>query len=593
MSITDLLYQSDRRAYLARAIILWITCLFFPLAVYWGHPAPWLLLYFASGSICFLFAFYINNQFVKFILSLIPLLMLLLAPTIFAMGMEELEEVLLLVPLQFVLLYPGKLYINLILFILTPIYFLYRNEETLSAIFEDLAELIIVTFLAALLSFQFERLGKRMKIFRWNSYHDELTGFSNRRAFFEVINKKSSEQPKNDNASYLLFFDVLDFKSINDRFNIETGDNLLLNISSRLKDTIPRHTEIFHLLGNQFCIFIEDFTPQLLSEYSDKLINALRQPYLLGELTIDVNFLISGVQYPQDATNPSQLIRNANLVFHELKEKCKNRLQMFDANIGNKASERFSLLDTLKNNMTETDFSVFYQPQFDLNTGELISVEALVRWVHPSLGLQPPFTFISLAEETGLIQEIDMIVLKKACQFASSCLSNYNKKIKISTNLSVSNLKSANLINNVKSILENSGLDSSQLQLEITESELMLDAESSLDVLSQLKSIGVSIAIDDFGVKYSSFSYLKNIPADTLKLDRVFIKDLESNDRDRSIIRTIINLSHSLSMKTIAEGVETKGQLEFLEESGCDLYQGFLTCRPIPEEEFIEKYMRQ
>nr|WP_298136533.1 EAL domain-containing protein [uncultured Pseudomonas sp.] len=424
---------------------------------------------------------------------------------------------------------------------------------------------------------------------RYLSHYDELTGLANRTLFKERLHEASQRARQSGRSIALLHIDLDRFKLLNDSLGHETADQLLRQMSRRLTQAVSEADTIARLSSDEFAIILDSYgSLSSLARLASRLLTKLRMPMTAGgeELVISASLGISLL--PDNAREISALISQANMAMQHAKHLGGNTFQFFTDNLQACTLERLQLETQLRKAIDSDQLEVFYQPKLRLSDGSLNGAEALVRWRHPEMGLVPPNDFIGLAEETGLIAPIGEIVLRQACQQAREWQQQGLAEIRVSVNLSVHQLRQGNLVSLVRQILVETGLAPQFLELELTESQLLDNVESVISTFQQLRNLGVQLAIDDFGTGYSSLSYLKRFPVDCVKIDQTFIRDLSPGSEDAAITRAIIAMAHSLELKVVAEGVETREQLDFLKTQRCDEVQGFLISKPVPAQNFAQ-----
>jgi diguanylate cyclase (GGDEF)-like protein len=427
------------------------------------------------------------------------------------------------------------------------------------------------------------------------AYYDALTGLPNRRFFLQQLEQALVFADRNDRMLAVLFLDLDRFKLVNDTMGHGVGDLLLQDVAERLlrcvrrSDCLARAEEdgppplVSRLGGDEFTIMLSDIDHfQDVAKVARRILEAVSLPYNLEGQDIFVSTSIGISLYPFDACTAGELVRNADGAMYQAKEQGRNGYQIYDESMNAKALERIRLESQLHKALKEEEFVIFYQPQISLRTGEMVGIEALVRWRSAELGLVAPERFLPLAEEIGLVMQIDQWVMLNACRQHKRWLDDGLPPVTLAVNVSGQHFARNQLLETVRSILSQSGLDPEFLALELTEGVLMDHTEKTINTLLSLKQMGVRLAIDDFGTGFSSLSYLKRFPLDVLKIDRSFINDITSDPDDAAITLATIEIAHTLKLQVIAEGVETPEQLEFLIENGCDLYQGHLFSQPVP-----------
>jgi diguanylate cyclase (GGDEF)-like protein/PAS domain S-box-containing protein len=421
------------------------------------------------------------------------------------------------------------------------------------------------------------------------AFHDALTGLANRRLFKNKFEDALIRARDSGAEIGLLFLDLDRFKIINDSLGHSLGDLLLQKVADRLKFTLERENIICRQGGDEFLILLEGVSLDETLQAANRIIQSLAQPFRLMEHEVVITPSIGISRYPEHGDDPDSLIKNADIAMYDAKRQGKNNYQLYRVTPEEVTSGQLVLEQNLRKALENKEFVLHYQPQLDLKTGSMSGVEALIRWQHPTLGFISPSRFIPLAEETGLIVPIGEWVLRTACFQNKAWQQAGLEPVVVSVNLSIRQFFKPDLISTIKKILEETGLEPQYLELEITES-MTMNIESAIQIIHELKHLGVKVAIDDFGTGYSSLNYLKKLPIDRLKIDQSFVRDIEKISNDRDIVATIITMGHNLKMRVIAEGVESEEQLQFLNIHGCDEVQGYLISKPMPSEEFTREY---
>jgi diguanylate cyclase (GGDEF)-like protein len=380
----------------------------------------------------------------------------------------------------------------------------------------------------------------------------------------------------------VLFIDLDHFKDINDSLGHDTGDKVLIEVSRRMKEQMKKSDTLSRLGGDEFCLILNDIVN--IEDISDVIINKmkiLKHPIKIDGNLLHLSMSIGVSIYPNDGDTYLTLLKNADAAMYKAKANGRNTYCFYDETMTEKAHERLFLETALRNALEENELVVYFQPQIDAKKNKLVGMEALVRWKHPTMGIIYPDKFIPLAEATGLIVELDRIVMKKALmQFNKWKKDGYNPG-KLSLNLATKQLLEEDLIDFIKNLLNSKEYIYNNIEFEVTETQIMNKPEESIKVLQKISDLGISIAIDDFGTGYSSLAYLKRLPVNKLKIDRSFIKDLPVDAEDIAITKTIINLCNNLNLKVITEGVETEKQKNFVLKNGCKLIQGYFYSRPL------------
>ncbi len=429
---------------------------------------------------------------------------------------------------------------------------------------------------------------------RYLSHYDELTGLANRTLFKERLHEASQRARQSGRSLALLHIDLDRFKLLNDSLGHEVADQLLRQMARRLTQAVPEADTLARLSGDEFAVLLDTYgSLSSLARLASRLLAKLRVPMDIGGHELVVNASIGISLLPENAREISALISQANMAMQHAKHLGGNTFQFFTDNLQACTLERLQLETQLRKAIDEGQLEVYYQPKLNLLDDCVHAAEALVRWNHPQLGLVPPSDFIGLAEETGLIVPLGEFVLREACRQAREWQQSGLADIRVSVNLSVQQLRPGNFTSLVRLALDETGLPPHLLELELTESQLLDNVENVISTFRQLRGHGVKLSIDDFGTGYSSLSYLKRFPADYVKIDQTFIRDLSAGGEDAAITRAIIAMAHSMELKVVAEGVETQAQLDFLKQHRCDEIQGYLVSRPVRAEAFAELLKEQ
>lgn len=409
------------------------------------------------------------------------------------------------------------------------------------------------------------------------AYHDALTGLPNRAVFSDHL-KKTLEKARRRRVA-LLCLDLDGFKAVNDLYGHPSGDELLVQTSQRLRTAAGEHCLVARLGGDEFAIVQQGGAqPRHAGQLADKVIAALNEPFDLQEQSVRIGCSVGIAIYPSDATTGSSLVKNADLALYRAKSEGGRLARFYEIAMDEAMQQRRQMEAELKLALGRDEFEVYYQPVADLDAGVIIGFEALLRWTHPVQGMISPEVFIPLAEECGHIDLLGEWVLRQACGEAAG----WEPPLRLSVNLSPLQFLPNNFVEMVRKIIAETGMDPRRLDLEVTEGLLIKDADKAIEILRELKDMGVQISMDDFGTGYASLSYFRMFPFDKVKIDRSFIKDMMINPQALAIIRSVIGLGHGLNMPVIAEGVETVEQLDALKAEGCTQVQGYLISRPQP-----------
>ena len=432
------------------------------------------------------------------------------------------------------------------------------------------------------------------------AYHDNLTGLPNNRLFKDRLQQSIAHAQRNDSMLAVLFLDLDRFKLINDSMGHDVGDKLLQVIADRLIEGTRRQDSIginitfdtnsvARLGGDEFTILLEKVSGQAsITTVAKRLIDLSALPIHIDNHEIFTSASIGIALYPNDGKEADTLLKNADTAMYHAKKQGRNNFQFFDPSMNEASVEQLAIETSLRKAIDNNELVLYYQPQVSIMSGQIVGMEALLRWKHPLKGFISPTAFIPVAEETGMIIKIGEWVIHEACKQGADWAKRGFKPILISVNLSAKQLREDRLSEIIAQILVETGMNPKYLGLELTESAIILDPERALERLKNIKSMGIKMSMDDFGTGYSSLSYLKKFPLDTLKIDQSFIHDIMLNHEDASLVKAIISMAHSLGMDVVAEGVEQQEQLEFLGLHGCDTIQGYLFSRALPAEKVEE-----
>lgn len=421
------------------------------------------------------------------------------------------------------------------------------------------------------------------------AYHDGLTGLYNRVAFMKYAYNIFHDASVGASKHAIFFIDLDNFKNINDTLGHDYGDLLLKDVSDRMLSCIASDDILARNGGDEFLILKNRFdTVDDLENFASQLVNVVHHPFILNDETAVVSMSVGIAVFPNNGLTVSELIKNADIAMYNAKNSGKNSYRFFDSYMEDDVNRKNDLADILSHVIDKNEIYLQYQPQVNVESGQVTGYEALMRIESELVGFISPAEFIPIAEETGIINILGEWALIEACNFNQVLIKSGFGPLRVSVNVSTTQLKDDHLIDIIKSIPEKTGMDLKHLEIEITESVLMNSFEHNLKLINQMKELGCSIALDDFGTGYSSFNYLTQIPIDTLKIDKSFIDGICSNEKDRCIADSIIDLAHKMDISVVAEGVEDNEQLQILQNQFCDTLQGYLFSKPLNSTDFIE-----
>lgn len=456
--------------------------------------------------------------------------------------------------------------------------FKYENDHYFTAIIQDISERMM-----------FEKRLARL------AYYDSLTGLPNRRLFHDRLGQAMEHARRDGKLVGILFLDLDHFKDINDTLGHLFGDRLLQETAKRLSDLLRKEDTVARLGGDEFTVILESISNTADAEdIAKKILHSLRQPFNLGEHEIYVTSSIGITLYPLDDNDIERLIMNADSAMYQAKSHGRNTYELYTSKMLSETIDRVALEKSFRKAVGASDFLLQYQPEFVLHyqpevdrySGEVVCAEALIRWQHPELGMLSPDQFIPLAEATGLILPLGEWVLRTACMQAVAWRAAGFPPFHVAVNVSALQLKNRNIVQQVAHILKETGMDGSYLELELTESVVIDKSEELITILRDLKEMGITISIDDFGTGHSSLANLQLLPVDKVKIDISFIRNITTSKQDTAIVVGIIEMAHKLGLKVVAEGVETEEQLMCLLSHHCDIMQGYHFSRPMAAKDF-------
>jgi len=427
-----------------------------------------------------------------------------------------------------------------------------------------------------------ETLERSRKKLQQLAHYDTLTNLPNRTAFLDRLKMTLSHAARKHRQLAVMFVDLDRFKVINDTRGHTIGDQLLVAVSDRLKECVRDEDTVSRLSGDEFTVLLSEVDESdRIERVAGRIVNKLSKPFNIEGSDIFITVSVGISVFPYDGVKDEILLQRADTAMYQAKEDGKNTFRFFDLDMNARIMERMKLETSLRQALGGKELSVHYQPKVDMKKQEIVGVESLLRWNNAKIGSISPEKFIPVAEETGLIVGIGEFVLREACQQVMKWHREGLGIIPVAVNLSARQFKDKHLLEAITGVLDETGLEPSMLEIELTESLVMDDVENNVTVLKKMKEIGLSISIDDFGTGYSSLAYLRKLPVDTIKIDRAFVSELTTNQNDEEIVSTIISMAQNLNLKIIAEGVETLDQINFLLRKGCNEGQGYYFSKPM------------
>jgi diguanylate cyclase (GGDEF)-like protein len=431
------------------------------------------------------------------------------------------------------------------------------------------------------------------EVVKFAATHDPLTGLPNRLLLTERVNRALAAAKSEGRSIAIMFIDLDRFKNINDTLGHEAGDRLLQNVANRLARCVRRSDTVVRQGGDEFVVLVEAFQgPGDLAQVAEKILVEVAEPMTVYGREFQITASIGVSTCPVDGEDLQALLKNADIAMYRAKQQGKNTYQFYAEQMNPHSVERLELEAALRRALERNELTLHYQPKVQARTGRVTGIECLLRWQHPTIGPVPPDQIVPLAEETGLIVPIGKWALRTACLQARKWAEQGLPLFRMAVNLSARQFMSATLLDDVVDTLTETGMDPRWIEFEVTESVMMPEPEQAVKLLRKLKAIGVWLTIDDFGTGYSSLAYLKRLPIDGVKIDASFVRGVPVDASDVAITDTILAMSRSLGLKAVAEGVETRDQMMFLERRGCDEMQGYYFCKPLPAEQ-LTVYLRE
>jgi diguanylate cyclase (GGDEF)-like protein len=428
---------------------------------------------------------------------------------------------------------------------------------------------------------------------RYHATHDVLTGLPNRALFDDRLSTALRQSARHQDMIAVLFLDLDRFKIINDTLGHTIGDTLLVALSRRLRETVRAEDTVARMGGDEFIFILRGLkSAEDAVKPAQKILDAIRPPFHVGGHELHVTASVGISLHPADGPGADQLLKCADLALYRAKERGRDRIQLYNPALNVRVFEQMVLEGRLRRAIEQCQFVLLYQPQIELDSGELVGFEALLRWRHPELGLVPPDEFVPLAEESGLIEPLGRWVLRTACLQHRAWREAHLPPVRLAVNMSARQFQRNGLEERIREVLAETGMEASCLELELTESVLMQEGDHTASLLAKLSELGIGLALDDFGTGYSSLSYLKRFPITRVKIDRSFVRDIATSEGDAAVARAVIAMAHGLGVDVVAEGIETLEQLAVLRRYECDEGQGYLLGRPV-EPTAVPEVMRR
>jgi diguanylate cyclase (GGDEF)-like protein/PAS domain S-box-containing protein len=432
------------------------------------------------------------------------------------------------------------------------------------------------------------------EIIAYQAYHDILTDLPNRALFKDRLGLAIIQSQRNKTKLALMFIDLDRFKLINDTMGHVKGDDLLQQVSARLKENLRRGDTLARVGGDEFVLFMPELRDKLdVGDIADKFLISLQQPFFLGSHEAQISASIGIALYPEDGQTMDELIRHADIAMYQVKAQGKNGYSFYDSTMIDASHQKLELEQALRKALERNELEMYYQPQVDITTGHFVGAEALMRWNHPKRGFLTPGEFLPFAEENGLILPISDWMLEAVCSDLLEWNATGFAPIKLSLNLSPHYLDRGDFFNKLEKTLRRYGISPKQIEVEVTENICIRNPEYAVDQLNKLNELGVSIAIDDFGTGYSSLSYLQKFSIHKIKIDQSFVKEIHWENTHSPIIHAIISIAKGLGLSLVAEGVETETQAHYLQRAGCQIMQGYLYHKPLPQKTLVQMLSEQ
>lgn len=578
------MYKEKIIAYLKNQLNhkLLLTCLFIMTSgMGFALGSMTIFLYYLLVSGLFYLTLKLGKSNYKHMIFLLSIILIYISPIIFDIDMEHFEEVFLILPIIFIILYPRDIKVILINMILISMYFVYPGDEALYNIIEDSLELFVIGTLAIITSYQFYTLKNKMDQLDYESNHDLVCMIGNKSALLKKLSLVNKEKESYD----LLLFEIKDYRIIRDVFGYDHSNQLLKTFSDIILSKLSTSDQLFRVGPEEFAIMHLRSKEDI--NVSHMLMNFYKESIHINGNQHNISLNIGMASSPEDSIEAIILFSLASYALRVSKSKGTNQFVKYKIEFSQEVEKLVDLVNEIQIAIDREEFRPYYQPKLCSRSNKIVGVEALVRWHHPDKGIVMPGDFINVCEQSGLIVQLGYQVIHKACQDFKKIKTLIGDDFRLSINISVVQLRLPNFSKIVLDILKSYDVDPNHIEFEITES-FLIDNIGNIHYLDDFRKSGILISMDDFGMQYSSFAYLKSLPVDVIKLDRMFIKDITKSETDKAIFSTMVQLGHQLSLSVIAEGVETVEQLKIVQSSSCQQYQGYLFSKAIPIDQLIE-----
>lgn len=430
---------------------------------------------------------------------------------------------------------------------------------------------------------------KSIEKFQQIAYQDELTGLPNRRKLTERLNEAIDKAAEHQRKFGIIYMDIDGFKKINDSYGHSIGDLFLIEVANRLCSLAPYNKEVFRLNSDEFIIYLKYTEEESIYKIASAIVDSFKNSFLIAGHEFYTNVSIGISLFSKEVSTADDLLRKADMAMLAAESSAESNFLLYEPFMHHDYERMLLLEKKLREALIQDELGLYYQPKIRADTGEMIGMEALLRWFDPDLGYIPPNEFIPIAEERGLISAIGEWTLVSACKQMGEWNEKYGKSLRVAVNISATHFMQSTFVQKLRRIIEETGVDTRYLELEITEDSMMHYTKESMEILVQLKEMGITIAMDDFGTGYSSFSFLKQFPIDAIKIDRSFISDLATEENSEKIVEVMIHLGHALGLEVVAEGVEELEELDILKRLNCDVIQGYYYSKPLSVKDFTMK----